>query len=210
MHNIFHVVQEDIQLASMKRIAIFASGNGSNAERIVEHFRSSNVAKVVQIITNRTDAFVRRRAERLDLPCDYFPKSLWHTGEDIVASLKENEIDFIILAGFLLKVPPLLISLFPNKILNIHPALLPKYGGKGMYGMNVHQAVWEHKEEETGITIHIVDEEYDQGKILFQGKCRIEPTDTPDSIAEKVHQLEYEYFPRVIEQYISSGKVFLK
>lgn len=182
----------------MKKIAILASGNGSNAEEIIKHFQHSSKGKVVLVGSNKSDAFVLERAKKFDLPIFTFNRKQLEEG-DVVKKLKEAEVDFVVLAGFLLKIPLNLIHAFPDRIVNIHPALLPKYGGKGMYGMNVHQAVKDSGDKETGITIHLVNEHYDEGKIIFQAAVAINSNDTPEEIAQNVHQLEYKYFPNVIE-----------
>ena len=186
------------------KIAIFASGSGSNAENIVNYFQHLPNFAFPVILSNNSDAFVHQRAKNLQIPSFTFTKAEFDEGTDILNFLKTYQIDFIVLAGFLLKVPQVLINNFPNKIINIHPALLPKYGGKGMYGSKVHEAVKNAGESESGITIHYVNENYDEGNIIFQAKCQLQPTDTADIIADKVHALEYQYFPKIIE------KTFLK
>ncbi len=185
----------------MKRIAIFASGSGSNAENIIKHFQESQSAIVTQVFCNNKNAKVFQRCIPLKTNCLYFDKSDFLSNDTILNDLK-SKADFIVLAGFLWKVPQKIIEAFPNKIVNIHPALLPKYGGKGMYGMNVHNAVKENNESETGITIHYVNEKYDDGAIIFQAKTDVLESDTPDMIAQKIHQLEYKHFPKVIENEI--------
>jgi len=179
-------------------IAILASGAGSNAENIIQYFSKSNQFSFSLIISNNANAFVHERAKKFQIPSFTFSKEDFLDANVILDCLKEYEIDCIVLAGFLLKMPQLLIDTFPNKIVNIHPALLPKYGGKGMYGHYVHEAVAAAGETESGITIHYVNSNYDEGNIIFQAKCSILHTDTPDMIAEKVHALEYEHYPRVI------------
>lgn len=185
----------------MKRIVIFASGSGTNAENIIRHFKNHKSARVSLVLSNKENAGVFERCKNEQISCLYFKKSDFTNSETILNLLKK-EADFIVLAGFLLKVPENIIQAFPNKIINIHPALLPKYGGKGMYGINVHKAVKENSESQTGITIHFVNEHYDEGGIIFQATTSVEETDTPATIAAKVHELEYEYFPRVIEETI--------
>jgi phosphoribosylglycinamide formyltransferase-1 len=182
----------------VKKIGILASGNGSNAEEIIKYFKNSPKGQVVIVGSNKKDAFVLERAKKFDLPTFTFNRNQLEEG-DVVKKLKEAEVDFVVLAGFLLKIPLNLIHAYPDKIVNIHPALLPKYGGKGMYGMNVHQAVKDSGDKETGITIHLVNEHYDEGKIIFQAAVTINCNDTPEEIAKNVHQLEYKYFPNVIE-----------
>jgi phosphoribosylglycinamide formyltransferase-1 len=188
----------------MKRIVIFASGSGSNAENITLFFQKSNIAAVVHILTNNKNSKVIDRAKNLKINSLVFDKEAFNDEGEVLKFLKK-EADIIILAGFLWKIPAHIIAAFPNKIINIHPALLPKYGGKGMYGMNVHKSVIENKETETGITIHYVNENYDEGTIIFQAKTNVLPNDTPEIVAEKIHELEYEYFPRVIEEVIKSS-----
>ncbi len=182
------------------RIAIFASGSGSNAENIISFFSSDPRFEFPVIISNKKNAFVHLRAEKLKIHSVTFSREDFESGESILYFLQSQQINAIILAGFLLKIPIKLIQAFPNKIINIHPALLPKYGGKGMYGHHVHEAVKNAGETVSGITIHYVNEHYDDGNIIFQAKCSVLPTDTSEIIAEKVHKLEYEYFPRVIEE----------
>jgi phosphoribosylglycinamide formyltransferase 1 len=183
---------------TLKKIAILASGSGSNAEEIIKHFHHSSKGKVVLIGSNKSDAYVLERAKKFDVPTFTFNKSQMEAGE-LTQKLQEMEVDFVVLAGFLLKIPDNLIQAYPDHIINIHPALLPKYGGKGMYGMKVHEAVKNSGDKETGITIHLVNEHYDEGKIIFQAVDTVETSDTPETIAQKVHQLEYKYFPKVIE-----------
>ena len=180
------------------KIALLASGSGSNAENIVKYFSTSEKFTFPIIISNKKDAYVHERAKSLKIPSVTFSREDFSKGEPILNLLKEHEIDCIILAGFLLKVPEVLINAYPDKIINIHPALLPKYGGKGMYGHHVHDAVAASGDTESGITIHYVNAHYDEGNIIFQAKCPVLPTDTADMIAEKVHALEYEHFPKVI------------
>lgn len=198
----------------MKKIAVFASGSGSNAENIYEYFNCNKkeskeandcIAKVELIITNKKDAYVLERAKRLGIDSVVFEKEKWVDGLEILDYLNNREIDFIVLAGFLLKVPPAIISHYPMAIVNIHPALLPKFGGKGMYGDNVHKAVIEAKETKSGITIHYVNENYDEGDIIFKSECDITSTDDYNSLATKVHTLEYAHFPKVIEECIKNN-----
>ncbi|MER3319596.1 MAG: phosphoribosylglycinamide formyltransferase [Allomuricauda sp.] len=187
----------------MKRIVIFASGSGSNAENIISFFRENPEVTVAAVLTNKNSAKVLERCDRLGVPAFYFNKPAFKNSDAVVNFLQGLNADLIVLAGFLWKIPSNLIDAFPNKIINIHPALLPKYGGKGMYGDNVHQAVKDNKETETGITIHYVNENYDEGAIIFQSKTKVEPSDDARTIAKKVHQLEYEHFPKVIEKLLS-------
>ncbi|WP_318310838.1 phosphoribosylglycinamide formyltransferase [Flagellimonas crocea] len=187
----------------MKRIVIFASGSGSNAENIISFFREKPGAEVVAVLTNKSSAKVLERCDRLQVPAFYFNKTAFRDSNAVVKFLEGLQTDLIVLAGFLWKIPSNLIEAFPDKIINIHPALLPKYGGKGMYGDRVHQAVKDNNESETGITIHYVNENYDEGAIIFQAKTLVEPSDDASIIARKVHQLEYEHFPKVIEKLLS-------
>ncbi len=184
-----------------KNIAIFASGSGSNAERIVEYFSDSKEINVKLFLCNNPEAGVIQRAERLNIPLVMFNRQQFKSGE-VVDILKENQIDWVILAGFLWLVPKNIVEAFPNKIINIHPALLPKFGGKGMYGHFVHEAVVENKETESGITIHFVNEHYDEGAIIFQASYPVLPTDTPEDVAKKGQVLEHKHFPEVIEKAI--------
>ena len=185
-----------------KNIAIFASGSGTNAENIIRYFREKGSACVGLVLTNRQNAFVLERARSLDVPCAYFAKSDWESGEAILSMLREYNIDFVVLAGFLARVPDNILHAYPNKMINIHPSLLPKFGGKGMYGDRVHEAVIEAGEKESGITIHYTNEHYDEGAIICQEKCPVLPEDTPDELAHRIHALEYEYFPKVIERLV--------
>ena len=185
----------------MKRIIIFASGSGTNAENIIKYFKTTQTAIVTQVLSNKQNAKVFERCKRLNINCLHFNKEQFSKTNFILNLLKEKA-DYIILAGFLWKVPNKITDVFPNKIINIHPALLPKYGGKGMYGMHVHKAVKEKKETETGVTIHFVNEKYDDGAIIFQAKTSISADDTPEKIAKKVHELEYKHFPVIIEKVI--------
>jgi phosphoribosylglycinamide formyltransferase-1 len=182
----------------LKSIAILASGSGTNAEEIIKYFRNSPKGRVSLIASNKADAYVLERAKKFKVPSFTFSKAELESGK-LTAQLQKANIDVVVLAGFLLKIPDNLIQAFPDNIINIHPALLPNYGGKGMYGAKVHQAVKEAGDSETGITIHLVNEHYDEGKIIFQAAVPVEPEDSPDQIAEKVHALEYKYFPNVIE-----------
>ena len=186
----------------MKNLALFASGAGSNAQRIIDHFRDSNLAQVVLIVCNKPGAGVLRIAEKEQLPILIIEKERFFRGDAYLPELEKSKTDFIILAGFLWKIPQALINAYTRRIVNIHPALLPKYGGKGMYGDFVHQAVIAAGEKESGITIHLVDEAYDHGKHLFQTTCPILPDDTAAELAGRIHVLEHRHFPEVIETYI--------
>lgn len=180
----------------MKNIVIFASGSGSNAENIYNYVKNNDEINISLIVTNNKNAFVIERAKKLNIPCEIITKSQFQDSNSVLNTLKKYNADLIVLAGFLLLIPEYLIEKY--KIINIHPALLPKYGGKGMYGDNVHKAVIENKEIESGITIHYVNSKYDEGKIIFQAKCKVTPDDTFETLAEKIHKLEYEHFPHVI------------
>ena len=191
----------------MKNIAIFASGGGSNAEQIIQHFKKSTVGKVCLIVSNKPNAGVLERAKNHNIPVhilnrdNFYPKSSNpEKKEDILLKLDAYSIDFVVLAGFLWLIPSYLVKAYTNRIVNIHPALLPQFGGKGMYGMNVHRAVKEAGVKETGMTIHFVNEQYDDGAIIFQGICKITSSDSPNDIARKVLELEHKYYPQVIEQ----------
>lgn len=189
-----------------KRIAIFASGSGSNAQKIMEHFKRSSEAEVVLILTNNPQAYVLQRADNFEIPSHIFTRTEIYQTDAVIKLLKNLQVDLIVLAGFLWLVPPTLLKAFPNKIINLHPALLPKYGGKGMYGDNVHKAVLAAKEEESGITIHFVDEQFDEGEILHQSRFKIEPGDNLEMIKFKGQQLEHHHFPRVIESLLRKMK----
>ncbi|MFY0651150.1 MAG: phosphoribosylglycinamide formyltransferase [Cyclobacteriaceae bacterium] len=184
------------------RIAIFASGSGSNAENFFKYFQSSKDIEISLVLTNNPKAYVLERAKNHNVERGVFSKNELNNTDTVISFLKKKQIDVIVLAGFLLLIPKKMIDAFPERIINIHPALLPKYGGKGMYGLNVHEAVKSNKETESGITIHLVNQIYDDGKILFQKSTAVSPIDTPEDIANKIHQLEYQYFPSVVEEYI--------
>lgn len=184
----------------MTKIALLASGSGSNAENIILYFKNRKDIQFI-ILSNNPNAYVHERAKKLGVLSYIINKSGFENGEAL-RLLQTDQVDFIVLAGFLLKIPENIIKAYPNKIINIHPALLPKYGGKGMYGNHVHEAVVENKETESGITIHYVNENYDEGKHIFQAKCSVSPTDSANDVAEKVHALEYKYFPEIIGKII--------
>lgn len=186
----------------MKRIAIFASGSGTNAQRIIEHFAKSKEIFVDSLWSNNENAYALIRAEKLGIETFTFDQEEFYRSNDVLDQLYDRRIDVIVLAGFLWLLPSNLTELFT--VINIHPALLPKYGGKGMYGMNVHKAVLASKDKESGITIHRVDEHYDAGDIIFQATCPVLPNDTPESLAERIHELEHLHYPRVIEEVINS------
>lgn len=182
----------------MIQIAIFASGSGSNAANIADYFRKSDDINLSLIISNRSDAYVHERARKLGIPSFTFTKAEFDEGTPVRKILQEYNIGLVVLAGFLLKISQPLLDAYPDRIVNIHPALLPKYGGKGMYGDRVHKAVVAAGEVQSGITIHYVNEHYDEGDIIFQAVCDLQPSDTPEDVAAKVHQLEYAHFPEVI------------
>ncbi len=190
----------------MTKIVLFASGSGSNAENIVNFFKNTPDMSISCILTNNPDAYVIERAKKLRIPHRIFNRQELNKDDVILDFLTKNKTDLIVLAGFLWLMPSKITNTFPNKIINIHPALLPKYGGKGMYGIRVHEAVVQNKEKESGITIHYVNENYDEGNIIFQAKCKVLAGDTPDDVAQKIHILEQEHFPKVIKQLID-GKV---
>ncbi len=189
----------------MKNIVLLASGSGSNAENIIKYFRDKKIEHNFHIITNKKDAFVLERAKNLNVSAEVITKKQNDEGV-LYERIKELNPDLIVLAGYLLLFPAEIVALYPNKIVNIHPALLPKFGGKGMYGNFVHNAVVANKETETGITIHYVSEHYDEGAVIFQAKTSVTENDTPEHVAQKVHQLEYEHFPKVIEQLLDNNK----
>ena len=186
----------------MKNIAVFASGNGTNAHQIMRYFAGDSKVKIRLVVTNNEKAAILNKCKQEGVPCFVFPKDNFVTPDALITFLIQNNIDYIVLAGFLLQIPRALIKEFPKKIINIHPALLPKFGGKGMYGSNVHKAVMEAGEKETGITIHYVNEQYDKGEIILQQKCAIAPEDTVESVALKVQQLEHEYYPETLNNII--------
>ncbi|MEQ8303972.1 MAG: phosphoribosylglycinamide formyltransferase [Cyclobacteriaceae bacterium] len=183
------------------RIAIFASGNGTNAERFFTHFRGHPQIEVVLLLCNKADAFVLERARNANIKSEVFDKAQFISGE-VLKILEENSITHVVLAGFLWLIPSHITAAFPNRVINIHPALLPKFGGKGMYGSKVHEAVKDSGDQETGITIHLVNERYDEGKVIFQARTNVEESDSPEDIAAKVHALEYDHYPKVVEDWI--------
>lgn len=182
-----------------KQIVIFASGSGTNAENIIKYFQQTGTAQVAMVLSNKQDAKVLERAQNLNVEAKYFTRKELVSPDGVLAVLEEIKPDLIVLAGFLLKFPEPIIERFPNKIINIHPALLPNYGGKGMYGSFVHEAVISNKEAKSGISIHYVNEEYDEGAIILQKSVEITDEDTPETLAQKIHKLEYKWFPIVIE-----------
>lgn len=188
----------------MRNIAVFASGSGTNAQKIAEFLKNNKNIKIDCVLSNNKDAYVLERAKKFDIDTFVFNREDFYDKNTVVDYLIKKDIDFIVLAGFLWLIPSNLLDVFQGKIINIHPALLPKYGGKGMYGMNVHRAVVEAKEKTTGITIHYVNENYDEGNIIFQATCPVSEDDTPEKVAEKVHMLEHEYFPKIVQQLVES------
>lgn len=186
----------------MINIAIFASGSGTNAENIINHFQDNKDIKISLILTNNSDAFVIERAKKFNIDSFIFSRKEFRETNNVLLELKKYNIDYVVLAGFLLLVNQDLVDIYQNRIINIHPALLPKHGGKGMYGDNVHNSVKEHGDSQSGITIHHVNEKFDSGDIIFQATCEIASTDSPEDIAKKVHELEYRYFPTIIEQQV--------
>lgn len=190
----------------MKKIAIFASGSGSNAENIIQYFAGKPEICVKKIFCNVPGAYVLERAKKHHVPVVVFNREELRSPEKICRQLEEEGIDYIVLAGFLWLMPACITAAYPDRIINIHPALLPAYGGKGMYGHHVHEAILAAGEKESGITIHFVNDHYDEGMTIFQARCPVLASDTPDSLAARVHELEYQYFPEVIEKTISACK----
>lgn len=190
----------------MHNIAVFASGAGSNAQKIIDHFRGHSSIHIALIVCNKPGAGVLSIAQRENIPALLIEKEPFFRGNGYVDELQAAGISFIVLAGFLWKVPDALIAAYPSRIINIHPALLPKYGGKGMYGAFVHEAVIAAREPESGITIHYVDGHYDNGDIIFQASCPVMPEDTPATLAQKIHQLEHQYYPQVIGETIQKSR----
>lgn len=188
------------------RIAIFASGSGSNAQRIAEYFASTGLLEISAIYCNNPKAYVLERAKLLGIPSILFNRNEFYHTSLILDDLKSRKTDWIVLAGFLWLIPDPILKAFPQRIINIHPALLPAYGGKGMFGMKVHESVIASGEKQSGITIHHVNELYDEGNIIFQATCQVQPGDTPEMLAAKIHELEYEYFPVVIRKLVTGGR----
>lgn len=183
-----------------KKIVVFASGSGTNAENIIKFFKKSSNTSVVAVFSNKRSAKVLKRAHDLNVKALYFDKDALYNSYDVLHILEDINPDLIVLAGFMWIFPEDILKKFPGKIVNIHPALLPKYGGKGMYGMRVHETIIKNKEKESGISIHFVNENYDEGEIIFQAKTDVSEEDTPESLAEKIHKLEYKHFPEIIQQ----------
>jgi phosphoribosylglycinamide formyltransferase-1 len=190
----------------MKKILLFASGTGSNVENIIQHFKNHHDIIVVGVYTNNPNANVLDKAKKHNIPTLIFNREQL-TDEFVLDNIAELKPDLIVLAGFLWRMPELIVKAYPNKIINIHPALLPKYGGKGMYGIKVHQTVLDNKEKETGITIHYVNEDYDEGEFIFQQKVAIEDCKTPEEVADKIQELEHKHFPKIIEKLLTSNFV---
>ena len=186
----------------MRNIAIFASGSGTNAENIIKYFSTGKSAKVSLVLSNKREANVLKRASALNVRSVFFDRKELYEKEKVIRYLSMYKIEFIVLAGFLWLIPVEILDLYKNRVINIHPALLPKYGGKGMYGERVHKEVLAKHDKESGITIHYVNKDYDKGDIIFQARCKIDPGETPDTLAAKVHALEYEHFPRIIEELV--------
>jgi phosphoribosylglycinamide formyltransferase-1 len=187
-----------------KKIAIFASGEGTNAQRVIDYFKHSDKIKIALVVSNKSKANVLNRAKNSSISTMVIDRNSFYESNKVIEQLKSANIDLIVLAGFLWIIPENLINVFPDKIINIHPALLPKFGGKGMYGMNVHKAVIEAGERESGISIHFVNEKYDEGTIISQHKCMVSDTDTPESLAEKIHDLEHTFFPPAVEEVLTN------
>lgn len=189
------------------KIVVFASGSGSNAENIIRYFKDSGTTEVVSVLSNKPSARVLDKAQKLNVKALYFDRDAFYNTNDVLHILEDTNPDLIVLAGFLWLFPSSILEKFPNKVINLHPALLPKYGGKGMFGNNVHQAVLDNKEKETGITIHYVNEKYDDGQIIFQKAFSISSTETLTSLTEKIHELEHRHFPKVIENLLESSTI---
>jgi phosphoribosylglycinamide formyltransferase-1 len=185
-----------------RKIAIFASGSGTNAEQIMAFFKSHPLAEVALVLSNKPDAFVLERAKRFNVPTHVFDRTTFRETTSVLQVLQQKEISLVVLAGFLWLVPGYLINAYKGRIINIHPALLPAYGGKGMYGRHVHEAVIKSGDKESGISIHYVNEHYDKGAIILQAKCEVLPDDTPESLAGRIHHLEHRYYAQVIEELI--------
>lgn len=186
----------------MRNIAILASGSGTNAENIIKYFSTKKNARVSLVLSNKRHAMVLKRAEAQKIRAVFFEHNEFYTTGKVLRYLALYKIDFIVLAGFLWLVPENIVKNYAGRIINIHPALLPDYGGKGMFGDNVHKAVIDHKDKESGITIHYVNNRYDEGDIIFQARCKVDPDETPESLANKIHQLEYAHYPKVIEKLV--------
>lgn len=192
---------------SPKKIVVFASGSGSNAENIIRYFQGSGTAEVTAVMSNKPSAKVLDRAQKLNVTALYFDRDAFYNSNEVLHILEDTNPDLIVLAGFLWLFPSSILERFPNKVINLHPALLPKFGGKGMFGSNVHKAVLENNEKETGITIHYVNEKYDDGQIIFQKAFPISSEETLTSLTEKIHELEHRHFPKVIENLLESSAI---
>lgn len=188
-----------------KKIVVFASGSGTNAENIIKYFQKQPDASVVAVFSNKRSAKVLKRAHDLNVKALHFDRDALYNSYDVLHILEDIDPDLIVLAGFMWIFPQDILKRFPNKIVNIHPALLPKYGGKGMYGMHVHEAIIQNKEKESGISIHYVNESYDEGEVIFQAKTEISKEDTPDTLAQKIHKLEYRHFPEILQQILQKN-----
>lgn len=188
----------------MKNIAIFASGSGTNAQNIIEYFKDDSSIGINRIYSNKENAYVLNRAKNFNIPTYIFNKNEFYNTDKVLNQLQKDKTDLIVLAGFLWLIPKNILKSYPNKVVNIHPALLPNYGGKGMYGSFVHEAVINANEKESGISIHFVNEKYDEGEIVFQTRCTIEKNETPDSLAAKIHALEHKHFPKVIGKILNA------
>lgn len=200
----FVFLQFILENLMIRRLAILASGNGSNAQHLTEYFASHPAIRVELILCNNPRAFVLERARHLNIPAITFTREEFYKTSHVLDLLSVQGIDWIILAGFLWLVPPGILSFYQGRIINIHPALLPKYGGKGMYGMKVHEAVVQNRDKESGISIHYVNEKYDDGQVIFQAKCQVKPEDTAETLAVKVHELEYRWYPEIIEKTLTN------
>jgi len=192
---------------SPKKIVLFASGSGTNAENIIRYFKNSDLAEVIAVLSNKPNAKALTRAHDLNVKALYFDREAFYETNDILHILEDINPDVIVLAGFLWLFPSKILKKFPNRVINLHPALLPKYGGKGMFGEQVHKSVIENKEKNTGITIHYVNENYDDGQIIFQTSIPVIPNETPSGLAEKIHELEYRHFPKVIENILKNPPI---
>ena len=188
----------------MKRIVIFASGSGTNAENLITYFQKSDTGRVIQVLTNNPQAKVLERCKKLKISALSFNRIAFYESDDVLNILRASHPDLIVLAGFLWKFPEFILHEFPKKVINIHPALLPKYGGKGMWGMHVHNSVIADGEKESGATVHYVTSGIDEGEIILQGKCAIDDIDTPETLAKKVHEIEYEVFPKAISKVLET------
>jgi phosphoribosylglycinamide formyltransferase 1 len=190
-------------MSNLPQIAIFASGNGSNAQRIADYFSGKGILEIAAIYCNKPDAYVLERAGSLKIPAVVFDRNRFYNTTEILLDLRSRHVDWIILAGFLWLIPDSILAAYPQRIVNIHPALLPLYGGKGMYGARVHEAVVASGDTESGITIHYVNEKYDEGQVIFQAKCKVDKEDSAEQLAMKIHELEHRYFPEVIGRLVN-------